>query len=75
MFVEELEAAQGDAAGGAGVGFDVFQEEEITAQLLCADFIRRLVLMLGQLPDGADIHLLGALRHALQLQVLDHALL
>ena len=73
VLVEELQAAQGDGGAAAGPVLDVLDVEKVLPQFFVADLIRRLVIVLGQLADGPDIHLLGACRHATQLQVFDHA--
>ena len=75
VFVEELQAAKGDGGAAARPVFDVFDVEKVLPQFLVADLIGRLVIMLGELADSPDIHLLGARRHAAQLQVFDHPLL
>ena len=74
VLVEELQAAQGDGGAAARPVFDILNVEKVLPQFFVVDLIRRLVVMLGELADGANIHLLGSLRHAFQLQVFDQAL-
>lgn len=72
LFVEAREAAPGDGTGRAGVVLDVCEVEEVVAQCLLRDPVRGLVVMVGQLTDGPDIHLLRAFREAAKLQIVDH---
>jgi hypothetical protein len=74
VLVEELQAAQRDGGAAARPVFDVFDVEKVLAEFFVANLVGGLVIMLGELADGANIHLLGSLRHALQLQVFDQAL-
>ena len=59
---EELDAAQGDRDGGPRVVPVLREMEEVLAQLLVGHEVRRLVEVLRQLADGADVGLLGARR-------------
>jgi dienelactone hydrolase len=64
VFVEELEAAQGDGGAAARPVFHILDAEKVLAQFFVVDLIRRFAIMLGELSDGPDIHLLSASRHA-----------
>ena len=48
--------------------------EEVVADLLLAEPVGRGVEVVGELPDGAEVGLLGALAEAGQLEVLEHPL-
>jgi hypothetical protein len=62
-----------EAERGAQPLLDVLEEEKILAQLYFRDFVRRLVVMLGELTHGVHVQPLSALGHAATLQVCDHA--
>jgi hypothetical protein len=64
VFVEELEAAQGDGGAAARPVFHILDVEKVLSQFFVIDLIRGLAIMLGELSDGPDIHLLSACRHA-----------
>lgn len=72
--VEELDAAEGNGTGRAGVVFDVLDIQERVPELFLSHLGRRLVVMFGQLAHGPDIHLLGPLRQTAELKVFDHPL-
>ena len=71
---EELDAAGGDSQRGGGELAVVLQVEEIVADLLFTESGGRGVEVVGELPDGAEGGLLGAIAEAGQLQVLEHPL-
>ncbi len=48
--------------------------EEVLAEVLVGDPVRRFVDVFGQLADGADVGLLGPGREPSQRHVLEHAL-
>ena len=72
--VEELDAAVGDHERRGGELAVVLEVEEVVADLLLAEPVGRGVEVVGELPDGAEVGLLGALAEAGQLQVLEHPL-
>jgi hypothetical protein len=74
MLVEKRDAAQRDGAGAACVVLDVLDVEAGGAQFFRRNLRRGLVLMVCQLAHGPDIHLLGPLGQAAELQVCDQAL-
>ena len=74
VLVEELDAAQRNGAGAPRVVLDVFDIEEIVTEFLLHNLVRGFVVMFRQLADGSDRHLLGAFRHAAELQSFDHPL-
>ena len=72
VVVEELDTAQGDGDGCPCVFFDIGEVEEILAKFLLGDPVRRLVVVFGELADGAQVRLLGFLGHAAELHVFEH---
>ena len=52
----------------------VLEVEEVVADLLLAEPVGRGVEVVGELPDGAEVGLLGALAEAGELKVLVHPL-
>src|SRR2546428_290963 len=63
-----------DGTGRTGGVFDVLEVQEVVPQFSLRDALRGLVVMICQLADGPDIHLLSPLRQAAELKVLDHSL-
>ena len=74
MLVEELDTAQSHRASIARSLFLVLQVEEVLTEFFLARLNRGLTSVLGQLTNGPDIRVLGPLRQAPQLHVLNHAL-
>jgi hypothetical protein len=74
VLIEKLEAAQGDGTRAARVVLDVLEIEEVVTAFFLRDAVGGLVVMVRQLPDGPDIHLLSPFGQASQLQVFDHPL-
>jgi len=74
VFEEKLDAAQRNGAGSARPFFDVFDVEEVVAQVFFGDLVGRFAAVLGEFTHGADVHLLRAFGIAAQLQILQHAL-
>ena len=72
--IEELDAAVGDAERGGGELAVVLEVEEVVADLLLAEPVGRGVEVVGELPDGAEVGLLGALAEPGELEVLSHPL-
>ena len=72
--IEELDAAVGDAERGGGELAVVLEVEEVVADLLLGEAVGRGVEVVGELPDGAEVGLLGAVGEAGELEVLEHAL-
>jgi hypothetical protein len=72
--IEELDAAVGDAQRGGGELAVVLEVEEVIADLLLTEPVGRCVEAVGELPDGAEVSLLGAFAEASQLEVLEHPL-
>ena len=72
--IEELDAAVGDAQRAGGELLVVLEVEEVVADLLLAEPVGRGVEVVGELPDGAEVGLLGALAQAGELEVLVHPL-
>ena len=72
--IEELDAAVGDAEGGGGEVAVVLEVEEIVAELRLGEAIGRGMEVVGELPDGAEVSVLGAVAEAGELEVLEHAL-
>lgn len=62
------------SAIAAGVVLDILEEEEILSEFFLGDEVGRLVVVLGELADGADIGLLGSLGETSELKTLDHSL-
>ncbi len=73
VLIEELDAAQGDGAGGSRPFLDILDVQEVVAQFFFSDLVRRLVVVFGEFTHGAQIHLLRAFGIAAQLQILQHA--
>ena len=48
--------------------------QEILAEVVLGDLVRRLVKVRGELPDGVDVGLLSPRREAAELHVFQHAL-
>jgi hypothetical protein len=74
VLIEKLDAAQGDGTGTARVVLDVLEIEAVGTAFLLRDAVGGLVVMLRQLADGPDVHLLGPCGQATELQVFDHPL-
>jgi hypothetical protein len=74
VFIEKLDAAQGHGTGTARVVLDVLEIEEVVTEFFLRDAVGGLVLVLRQLADGPDVHLLGPCGQASVLQVGDHPL-
>jgi hypothetical protein len=72
--IEELDAARGDSQRRGGEFPIVLEMEEIVADLLLAESVGRGVEVSGELPDGAEVGLLGTLAQSGQLEVLAHPL-
>ena len=72
--IEELDAAVGDPERPRGELPVVLEVEEVIADLMLAESVGRGVEVVGELPDGAEVGLLGALAEAGQLKVLEHPL-
>jgi hypothetical protein len=70
--VQELDAAVGDCQRCGGKLPIVLEVEEILADLLFAEAVSRFVEVVGELPRGAEVGLLGALAQAGELEVLVH---
>ena len=74
VFIEKLDVAQGNGTGTARVMRDVFEIEKVGTEFFLRNIVGGLVVMLRQLADGPDIHLLGPCGQASELQVFDHPL-
>jgi len=74
LFVEELDAAQGDGDRSASELLDVDEVEEVLAEFLLGDRIGRLSVVASQLADGAEVGLLSSCAEPVELHILDHAL-
>jgi hypothetical protein len=72
--IEELDAAVGDHERRGGELLVVLEVEEVIADLMLAESVGRGVEVVGELPDSAEVSLLGALAEAGQLKVLEHPL-
>ena len=72
--IEELDTAVGDAEGSGGELAVVLEVEEVVAELLLAEPVGRGMEVVGELPDGAEVRLLGALGEPGELEVVEHAL-
>jgi hypothetical protein len=72
VLIEKLEAAQGDGTGTARVVLDILEIAKVVTKFFLRDAVGRLVVMLRQLADGPDIHLLGPFGQASEWQVFDH---
>jgi hypothetical protein len=53
---------------------DVLEIEEVVTEFFLREAVRGLVVMLRQLADSPDRHLLGPFGEASELQVFDHPL-
>ena len=71
--IEELDAAVGDAEGSGGEVAVVLEVEEVVAELRLGEAVGRGVEVVGEMPDGAEVGVLGALAEAGELEVLGHA--
>jgi hypothetical protein len=60
--------------GRPRVLLDILDVEEILSEFLLGDQVRRLLVMLGELPDGPKAGFLRALGEASELKRLDHSL-
>jgi hypothetical protein len=72
--VEELDAAVGDNERRRRKALLILEEEKVLAHLLFAELVGRLVKVIGQLPDRAEVGLLRALGESAKLQVVRHLL-
>jgi hypothetical protein len=72
--VEELDAAVGDGQRCGGKLSLVLEVEEVVADLLFGEAVGRCAEVVGELPDGAKVSLLGALAERGKLEVLVHPL-
>jgi hypothetical protein len=70
--IEELDGALGDHQGSGGELAVVLEVEEVVADLVLADLVGWGVEVVGELPDGAEVGLLGPRAEAGQLEVLEH---
>ncbi len=61
FFPEELDGANGLGGGLAGDLFLALEEDEVLAELLGGDVLRRFIEMFGELADAGPVGLLGAL--------------
>jgi hypothetical protein len=59
VFIDKLDAAQGNGTGTARVGLDVFEIETGGPEFFLGDAVGGLVVMRRQWADGPDLHLLG----------------
>ena len=73
--IEEPDAAASDDQRGRGELAVVLEVQQIVAGLLLGEPVRWGVEVVGQLPDGAEIGLLGALAQTGELEVLEHPLM
>src|SRR5229473_7580102 len=71
---KELDAADGDGHGVAGVMLDVLEVKEVLPQFFLADQVGRLVIVFRQLAHCPDVTLLSAFGQASKLETLDHSL-
>jgi hypothetical protein len=74
MGVEELDPADGDDQRTGSESFLVLEIQEVRAQLLLGESIGGLMEVVGQLPDGSEVGLLGAFAEPGQLEILVHLL-
>jgi hypothetical protein len=61
-------------SGWPRVLLDILDVEEILSEFLLGDQVRRLLVMLSELPDGPNVGFLSALGEASELKRLDHSL-
>jgi hypothetical protein len=71
---EELDPAVSDAEGRGGELADVLEVEEVVAELLFGEPVRRGLEVVGELPDGAELGLLSAFGESGELEVVEQAL-
>jgi len=74
LVVDESNAGEGNGHGSTGELLGILEVEEIVTDLLIGKCVGRSSIVLGELPDGADVALLGAFRESSKLQILGHAL-
>jgi hypothetical protein len=74
LLEEELDAANGDGAGGPRPLLDILDVEEVLSEFFLGDEVGRLVIVLGEQSHGPNVHLLCALGEASKLKRLDHSL-
>src|SRR2546425_1154852 len=67
-------AADGDRRGRSRVLLDILDVQEILCKFFLGDQVRRLPIVLSELPDRPNIGFLSSLREASELQTLDHSL-
>src|SRR5262249_37506308 len=72
--IEELDGAVSDHERPGGELAVVLEVEEVIAELMLAEPIGRGVEVVGELPDRAEVGLLGTLAQAGELKVLEHPL-
>jgi hypothetical protein len=72
--IEELDTTISDAEGSGGELAVVLEVEEVVAELRLGEAVGGCVEVVGELPDGTDISVLGALAQAGELEILEHAL-
>ncbi len=74
MGVEELDATEGHAEGAGSESTALLEMEEVVADLRLGETIGRQPVLSGQMPDAAEIPLLGTGGQPNQGQVGEHAL-
>jgi hypothetical protein len=70
---EELDTAVSDAEGSGGEVPVVLEVEEVVAELRLGESVGRSAEVIGELPDGAEVGVLGARAEAGELEVVGHA--
>jgi hypothetical protein len=68
--VEEADPAARHDERGRGQAAVVLEVQQVVADLVFAEPVRRRVVVVGELPDGAEVGALGTFAEAGQLQVL-----
>jgi hypothetical protein len=72
--IEEFDTTIGDAEGSGGEVAVVLEVEEVVAELGFGEAIGGGVEVVGELSDGAEVGVLGAIAEPGELEVLAHAL-
>ncbi len=70
--IEELNAGEGDAECSVGGFLLIAAVEEVATQFCFRDLVGSFAAVIGQLPDGSQVAVDGALGFAIELEIFGH---